>query len=277
MSDKKTITKDMLSADLRALGLESGDWVAVHSSLKSIGWVQGGPVSVIEALHNVVGPGGGIMMPLFSRPGGVRIDLAVTPTYLGIMPETFRKYPGVVRSAHPTHSVGILGPREKAEKMAEAHRHSGYISPGGPYDLLAGMGGKVLHVGCKWNTSSILHLAEVLADVPYVHITYEEWSYGVYGRHTDGSVISDVPRYVPGDSVGFCLIQEEMGRQGMLSTGRVGEADSVLASAAQMLEVGTEMLRDDPWRFLCDFDDCEACLGAKELKKELEQLGREKA
>ncbi len=275
MSAKKTITKEVLAADLRALGLKSGDWVAVHSSLRSIGWVEGGPPGVIEALQAVVGQSGGIMMPLFVKPGGIRIDLALTPTYLGLLPETFRKYPGVVRSAHPTHSVGILGPG--AREIAEAHRHSGYLSPGSPYDHLARLGGKVLHIGCNWNSSSILHLAEVLAEVPYVHVAYPEWSRGVSGRHTDGSIISDVPRYVPGDSKGFYLIQEEMERRGMLSTGKVGEADSVLALAARMLEVGTELLRADPGRFLCHAADCVVCPLGREIINKLEHSGGEKA
>ncbi len=274
MSDKKTITKDMLVDDLSALGLKAGDWVAVHSSLKSIGWVEGGPPSVIEALLTVVGKSGGVMMPLFVRPAGIRIDLAVTPTYLGLLPETFRKYPGVVRSAHPTHSVGILGPG--AQEIAEVHRHAGYLNPGSPYSHLARLGGKVLHIGCNWNSSSILHLAEVLAEVPYVHVAFPDWVNGVSGRHTDGSVISDVPRYVPGDSVRFQLVQEEMERRGMLSAGKVGEADSILALAGQMLEVGTEMMKDDPGRFLCDYDDCIVCPMGREMINELEQQRGEK-
>ncbi len=275
MNSKKTITKEMLAADLSALGLRSGDWVAVHSSLRSIGWVEGGPPGVIEALRSVVGPSGGIMMPLFVKPGGIRIDLALTPTYLGLLPETFRKYPGVVRSAHPTHSVGILGPGGR--EIAEAHRHAGYLNPGSPYDQLARLGGKVLHIGCNWNSSSILHLAEVLAEVPYVHVAYPEWSRGVSGRHTDGSIISDVPRYVPGDSAGFYLIQEEMERRGMLRAGKVGEADSVLALAARMLEVGTELLRADPGRFLCHAADCVVCPVGRGIINKLERSRGEKA
>jgi aminoglycoside N3'-acetyltransferase len=266
MADGKSIDRKSLAADLRALGLGAGDWVAVHSSVKSIGWIEGGPVSVIDALVDVVGPGSGIMMPLFTMPRGRMIDLSVTVSYLGLMPETFRNYPGVVRSAHPTHSVGIWG--KDAQEIAESHREVGYISPGSPWDRLARMGGYVLHIGCDWKSSSLLHLAEVLAEVPYVHIAYPPWSKGVYARYTDGSVLSDVPRYVPGDSAGFVLVQREMERRGMLRLGKVGQADSILARASEMLEVAVPMMKADPEGFLCNYDDCVICPVCREVCRE---------
>ncbi|MBW7996056.1 MAG: AAC(3) family N-acetyltransferase [Candidatus Glassbacteria bacterium] len=269
MSPDKKINKAGLVADFRALGLGSGHWVAVHSSLKAIGWVEGGPVSVIEALREVVGDGGGIMLPLFIRPRGQLIDLSVTQSYLGLLPETFRNYPGVIRSAHPTHSVGILGPG--ALEMAEEHRHASYIGRGSPWDHLAHLDGYVLHIGCDWSTSSILHLAEVLAEVPFLDVAYPGWETGVVARHTDGSVISDIPREVPGDSAEFVLVRREMERRGMLERGKVGRADSVIASAREMLDVGVGMMRADPEAFLCHQDDCAVCPRGREIISKLKQ------
>ena len=37
-----------------------------------------------------------------------------SPSCVGILPELFRKRPGVVRSSHPTHSVAALGQDAKA-------------------------------------------------------------------------------------------------------------------------------------------------------------------
>ncbi|NTU64787.1 MAG: aminoglycoside N(3)-acetyltransferase, partial [Chloroflexi bacterium] len=47
-------TRDSLTADLRALGVKSGMIVLVHSSLSSIGWVNGGSVAVVQALLDVI-------------------------------------------------------------------------------------------------------------------------------------------------------------------------------------------------------------------------------
>ena len=49
--------------DLTSLGLASGDVVLFHSSLKRIGWVEPGPEAVVEALLDVVGPAGTVVVP----------------------------------------------------------------------------------------------------------------------------------------------------------------------------------------------------------------------
>ena len=48
---------------LKALGLEQGAAVEVHSSLSSLGYVEGGAPTVIKALIEVVGEQGAIVMP----------------------------------------------------------------------------------------------------------------------------------------------------------------------------------------------------------------------
>jgi aminoglycoside 3-N-acetyltransferase len=61
-----------LTEDLLALGLAHGATLLVHSSLSSLGWVAGGPVAVLQALLEVVGPEGTIVMPAHSGEPGSR-------------------------------------------------------------------------------------------------------------------------------------------------------------------------------------------------------------
>ena len=260
--------RKLLINDLRSLGLNPGDWVAVHSSMKSIGWVEGGPVEVIESLIGAIAPDGELFMPLFARPehGEDHWDLATKPTYLGLLPETFRQYPGVIRSPHPTHSVGIYGPR--AKEIAETHRKATYIGRGSPYHQLALNNGWVLHIGTNYDTSSILHLAEVLAEVPYLDISFPDYEKPFSAHAVDGSMIEIQPEEIPGDSKKFHLVQEEMDRRGLLRKGLVGDAPSVMARASAMLDVGVEMMRADPWRFLCDYPYCKVCRRAEKMKSE---------
>jgi len=259
------INKKILIRDLKALGLDAGDWVAVHSSMKAIGWVEGGPVEVIQALIQAVAPDGVVMMPLFATPDEQPIDLAVKPTYLGLLPETFRKYPGVIRSLHPTHSVGIHGPG--AHEIAGSHRNSTHIGRGSPYHQLALNGGWVLHLGTDFNSSSIIHLAEVLAGVPYLDISYPRYEKTLTALAPDGSTVTAEPREIPADSKMFYLVQEEMDRRGLLRKGMIGQAPSILARAAQILDVAVEMMRENPWQFLCDFPYCSACRRSEKLKE----------
>jgi aminoglycoside N3'-acetyltransferase len=107
------IDKETLTQELRRLGIARGMDVLVHSSLSSIGWVEGGADTVIDALLAAVSPAGTILMPALngspqdSPQNPPRMDVRRTPCpkWIGIIPETFRRREGVRRSLHPTHSM----------------------------------------------------------------------------------------------------------------------------------------------------------------------------
>ena len=54
-------TRRSLAADLRHLGLQTGDSVLVHAALRSVGPVLGGPDAIIDAMTDVIGPDGTIL------------------------------------------------------------------------------------------------------------------------------------------------------------------------------------------------------------------------
>lgn len=73
MSEEKTVsmvsqpgTRESIAADLRRLGVEPGMVLIVHSSLSAIGWVNGGPVTILHALKDVLTPTGTLVMPTHS-------------------------------------------------------------------------------------------------------------------------------------------------------------------------------------------------------------------
>ncbi len=59
----KTVIKSEITDALKNVGLGSGDLVMVHTSLGKIGYVCGGAQTVIEALIEIVGQNGTIVMP----------------------------------------------------------------------------------------------------------------------------------------------------------------------------------------------------------------------
>lgn len=59
----RVILKEEIVQKLREVGLEKSDAVMVHTFLKRMGYVCGGAQTVIEALMEVVGENGTIMMP----------------------------------------------------------------------------------------------------------------------------------------------------------------------------------------------------------------------
>ena len=123
--DQTPRTRESLSNDLRELGLATGDSVIVHSSLSSLGYVDGGAATVIKALMDVVTLDGAIVMPTqttqlrhptlaiepVTDPDEVEnqlnempvFDPSITPTArMGTVPELFRTLPGVVRRTTPS-------------------------------------------------------------------------------------------------------------------------------------------------------------------------------
>ena len=51
------MVNDRLVANLRKIGIEEGDTVLVHSSLSSLGYVEGGAETVIDSLLGVLKEG----------------------------------------------------------------------------------------------------------------------------------------------------------------------------------------------------------------------------
>jgi aminoglycoside 3-N-acetyltransferase len=76
----------LTAADLlerwRRLGLRNGMALIVHSSLSSLGHVEGGAAAVVASLRHAVGPMGTIVVPTFTRqvadpvPGEVGVPSA---------------------------------------------------------------------------------------------------------------------------------------------------------------------------------------------------------
>ena len=117
-----------LTAGLRELGLAPGDDVLVHSSLSSLGRVDGGAQTVCEALVRAVSPGGTVCCPTIT--GSRRYSKSIPPRFSvddpcwsGAVPEAMRHRADAVRSLHPTHSVACVGPR--AAELTCGHERSG--------------------------------------------------------------------------------------------------------------------------------------------------------
>ena len=190
----KTIIKSDITDAFRRVGLQSGDTVMVHTSLGKIGYVCGGAQAVIEALMEVVGEGGTIMMPTQSWKNldpetGVHWDAdeadwdrirenwpayhkAITPTNtMGAVAEMFRSWPGTVRSDHPARSVAAWG--RHAEYLTESHDLSDIFGDASPIGKLYGVDGKVLLIGVGYDKNTSIHLADVRADYPGKHTCIE--------------------------------------------------------------------------------------------------------
>ena len=107
------MTQSDIETGLRAMGVREGMMLEVHSSLRSFGYVEGGAPTVIRALQNTVGEEGAIVMPAFRLSRklpltpedtalGITLKIKIlgedeTSTDMGLIADTFRQTPGVVR------------------------------------------------------------------------------------------------------------------------------------------------------------------------------------
>ena len=181
-------TVPSLVVDLAKLGVKTGMTLVVHSSLKSLGDVNGGPVAVILALEEMLGVEGTLVMPTFtadnSEPSNWQhpsvpeewwqqlrmtmpaYDVDMTPTFhMGIIPETFRKQPGVLRSSNPDASFAAWG--RHAERIIDNHALCPLFGEQSPLARVHHLDGWVLLLGVGHNKNSSLHLAEGRVKIPH--------------------------------------------------------------------------------------------------------------
>ena len=110
-------TQQQLTEQFVGLGLPRGASVLVHSSLKSLGWVEGGAEAVVQALVDAVGPEGTVMVPNLPFRGSLSnylkdeptFDVRKTPSRMGAITEALRKRPDARRSLHSSHAAAVVG------------------------------------------------------------------------------------------------------------------------------------------------------------------------
>lgn len=163
--------RERIADDLRAAGVRPGGVVVVHSSLKSLGRVPGGPETVVRGLLDALGPEGTLLMPALSYAtvgaDNPVFDVLETPSCVGAIPEHFRTRPGTLRSVSPTHSVCGVGP--EAERLLERHRLD--ETPGGPnspFRALRDVGGQIVMLGCGLAPNTSMHAVEEVVEPPYL-------------------------------------------------------------------------------------------------------------
>jgi aminoglycoside 3-N-acetyltransferase len=168
--NERHVTRADLARDLARLGIQPGDALFVHSSLKSLGYVEGGAATVIRALQDAVGPQGTLMVPTYYLPGGtVRAtcemrDYVFDPrrhgTNMGRLPEAFLAAGDIHRSIHPTHSVSAWG--RNAAWLTEGHHHAPSIfGTGSPWQrFIETDNAKVLGLGISMGPVTFYHALE---------------------------------------------------------------------------------------------------------------------
>ena len=241
-----------LVRQLLSLGVVPGDLLLVHTSFRAVGPIAGGPLTLIAALREVLGADGTLVMPSWSGNDDEPFDPKTSPASsdLGITADMFWRLPGVGRSDH-LQAFAAVGPKAAAI-LADPLPLPPHI-PESPVGRVHEHGGKVLLIGVGHDANTTLHLAELMADVPYR-------SPGYCTVLEDGQPI----RIDYGENnhccVRFALADDWLRREGLQRQGRLGNSEARLMRSRDLVRLALAHLADDRLLFLHRPEEaCEEC------------------
>lgn len=265
------VTRSRLIHDLTALGLTDGDLVMFHTRMSAIGYVAGGPLTVIGALRDVVGEQGTLMVScgwndappydftdwpqawqdtLRAEHPAYDLELSEADHDNGRLPEALRRWPSAVRSRHPDASFAALG--AVATTLMADHPWDDPHGPDSPLARLVAMGGRVLLLGAPLDTLTLLHHAESLAEAPGKRFVDYEQPILVDGERvwrrfhdidSEGGAF-DYSSAVPEGQDPFEAIAQDMLAAGIGSMGMIGGAASHLFEAADVVDFGIAWIEE---------------------------------
>jgi len=244
------ITKPYLMDEFRALGLRAGDTVFIHSSYSSLGktpgGVEGGPQTVIEALLEIIGLEGTLIMPTFNYDflRGTPWDIRTTPSQMGVLTELVRTDPRAKRMFHPIYSMAAIG--KHADELA-AHQSNDCFGETTIFTKFREWDAKILIIGLAYSKSiTFLHHCEQLAGVDYRFLKEfkglaidqqgkpHEAAYTMFVRDVDRGVVLDF------EPIGALLDSQ------VVNLRRVGLGEIRLMKCNEVFRVAVEALQAHP-------------------------------
>lgn len=248
MIHASAVTYEDLVKGLRKLNLPPHPVLLTHTSLKSLGYVEGGALTVIRALLTICGEGGALVMPtltygIVSEQDPV-FDVRSTPTNTGHIPEVFRNLPESRRSRHILSSVAAIG--KQAEYITSQHEDTP-CGEGTPYRKITELEGFSLFIGAGFGTNSLFHVAEEIVSPEY--LTYKTIE-NAKVVDADGNVTTGSYRRYNCSQSGIVRHLARMEAlymdAGAITETSIGSASVKLLSASDNMRISCELLRENP-------------------------------
>ncbi len=256
---EKILTKQDLINDLEKIGVKKGDLLHLKVSMRSIGKIEGGADTLVEALLDVVGEEGTIVSDAFidvfplplSKENRKKIADDKTPSYAGAFANAMIRHPKSVRSKHPIQKFSAIG--KLAKELCYNH-----TDKSGGYDLLRDMinlnaknltiGGKVIGVG---TTHVAIEDVGLERKKPNAGRLYYDENGNIKLAKVDwnGGCARGFPKFIP--------LYRDYGA--IINEGYIGNAYSLLTDMKKTYEVEVNKLKQDPKFFFCDDPACYSC------------------
>ena len=259
MSTNISLSLEQIRYGLQQLGVEAGQVVMLHASLRTIGRLEGGPSGLLEAILGVLTIEGTLMMLVGSKGAiydigdmseadkkaalteRIAFDPDQTPANpdWGAIGEALRGLKGAHRSRHPDYSFAAVG--RMAKELIADHGYDYCHGPSSPLGKLCEHGGKVLLLGAPFQSVTLVHLCEHLASVKRKRVIEYEAPVVEGGQRMLIGIKRfdtrrDIPGYVEDDYFGP-MVKDYL-RQGGGKSGRVGQTVSYMLDAHEFKQFG---------------------------------------
>ena len=261
MSTDKVVSKEQIVVDLQKLGLKHGDLVNVKASLSSIGKVEGGAKTVIDAILEVIGDEGTLvseafiaefLFPLTPKQKSV-ISSDSLPTYAGAIASTMTKYPNSYRSLHPVQKFVAIGAQAK-ELM---YNHTAQTYAYDPLRVMANSKGLNLRIG---GADKVIGVGTTHVAIGLTGLRQKRFKRGIHYIDANGNKQLFVSNWAGGCSAGFNkLFPLYRDANAIVAEGKVGEADSMITDMKKTLDFEVGELKKNPRFFMCDDPTCVHC------------------
>ena len=231
------LNQSAIANGLRELGLKNGDIVLLHSSLISLGKVNGGPAAVVDAFLDVIGAEGTLLVPVFGA--------------LGILTDEVKNRPDAVISPCPVGTLAAIG--KDAEELCRDHWKAETAHGNDtPYTRLAEKGGFICLLGVDQDRNTTLHSVEALLELPYMNTATRTF------KTPDGEEVTKSWKFYPGPHRDFIGLDAML--TPAMTRGRIGNAEVRLINAQKMYDIAMNIGNLDPAFVLCDNPACADCV-----------------
>lgn len=238
--------KDLLDGFART-NVKAGDTIVVHTSYKSLGGVEGGVDTVIDALLDLIGAGGTLLFPAFNFQSWTEthyFDVLETPSRMGMITELARQRPGALRTPHPIYSFSVLGPLAREFSQAEDVEAYG---PNSAFALFHKLNATLISIGLDFNnTFSMHHYIEYNVGCDYRRV--KEFS-GIYVGYDRLPRIKTYSMFVRlNDRVKTYIVpgMNDLLAEGVIKEIQVGAARVHYMTANEFFDNMSPIVRDHP-------------------------------
>ncbi|WP_010419141.1 AAC(3) family N-acetyltransferase [Anaerophaga thermohalophila] len=254
----KGFTKEQLIEDIKKLGIEQGSLLHLKISLKSIGWIDGGASTLVDAFLDVVGPGGTIVgdgivdtypLPL-SETNAKKISNEKSPANTGAVVNAMIQHPGMVRSQHPVRKFVAIG--KLAHNIIDNHTYKSYADA--VLEDLAARGALNISVGKNVNWGTTIHVAQKNAG-----LIKKPEKKGINFIDENGNIQLCKVNWQGGCTRGYKKFHPFYQNAGIVTEGKIGNAICHVTPMDQTLKIDTEIMKENPDFFFCDDPTCKDC------------------